>query len=681
MMSQASQTALAAANGRYPANTRAGARVSDPTLKAFGLAGRGGVADAEHPADVDRLVRPRVGVGQVDEGLRRHQGAGVLRDRGPQHRKQDRLARSGGAPPGAPPAFRPRGDDLSPRIRPAGTRHRLGVVAALARRRRPLRHGRLRDQDRAARDRQRDRALGGVRPRHGRALDRAPGPRRGHARDRRGLPLLARDPAEVPHPRHGLPPRLPDRADRLQRQRRLHELVDRPHPAEGRGDRGHRAQLAQRGARRRHLRDGAGARRERRPRPAPRRRRERARVRRHGGGARAESRSRAHPRRGDRRGARGLHARPAEPAARARPGARRPSRSRSPATGRPRRGLRDGADGRADAALRRRSATSSSASPTARSSATTARLVRRRERRGARAGLADAHRPRELLRARQRPPRPRPVLPRLRLDVRLRHADRVPVVRARALPRDRAEPAGDAVPAHVPVAARDPLRDSGLPLAARVAGAPQRRLRRRQQRPAPERPLAVRPDLGEGLVHPRQRLAHVAVLLPRLPRRAAVDPRRARRGGAGRRRRPDGGLPPDHAAAAARRGRAAPDRVVRLQLQQLQQHLPADRRRPAGGGPVRRRRDRHPDQLHVQARLRGRQGPGLRARERRLDRDLLHRRRRSRGSPSGARSPWRTSHEHGRRRRDRASRSSRPARACAAAARRVRCWPAPGGGT
>ena len=44
MMSQASQTALAAANGRYPANTRAGARVSDPTLKAFGVAGRGGVA-------------------------------------------------------------------------------------------------------------------------------------------------------------------------------------------------------------------------------------------------------------------------------------------------------------------------------------------------------------------------------------------------------------------------------------------------------------------------------------------------------------------------------------------------------------------------------------------------------------------------------------------------------------
>ena len=66
------------------------------------------------------------------------------------------------------------------------------------------------------------------------------------------------------------------------------------------------------------------------------------------------------------------------------------------------------------------------------------------------------------------------------------------------------------------------------------------------------------------------------------------------------------GLPPGHAAAAARRRRAAADRVVRLQLQQLQQHLPADRRRPGRRGPVGRRRHRHPDQLHVQARVRSR---------------------------------------------------------------------------
>ena len=50
-------------------------------------------------------------------------------------------------------------------------------------------------------------------------------------------------------------------------------------------------------------------------------------------------------------------------------------------------------------------------------------------------------------------------------------------------------------------------------------------------------PVAVRPELGAGLGDPRQRLADVPVLLPRLARRAAVDPGRADRGGAGGRRR------------------------------------------------------------------------------------------------------------------------------------------------
>ena len=49
------------------------------------------------------------------------------------------------------------------------------------------------------------------------------------------------------------------------------------------------------------------------------------------------------------------------------------------------------------------------------------------------------------------------------------------------------------------------------------------------------------------------------------------------------------GLPQDHAPAAAHRRRAAPDRVVRLQLQQLQQHLPAHRR-----AALRRRTRRSP---------------------------------------------------------------------------------------
>jgi maltose-binding protein MalE len=43
MMRPAGQTALAAANGRFPANTTAGKAVNDPVLKQFGAAGVGGV--------------------------------------------------------------------------------------------------------------------------------------------------------------------------------------------------------------------------------------------------------------------------------------------------------------------------------------------------------------------------------------------------------------------------------------------------------------------------------------------------------------------------------------------------------------------------------------------------------------------------------------------------------------
>ena len=43
MMRPAGQTALAAANGRFPANTVAGKAVKDPVLAQFGTAGAGGV--------------------------------------------------------------------------------------------------------------------------------------------------------------------------------------------------------------------------------------------------------------------------------------------------------------------------------------------------------------------------------------------------------------------------------------------------------------------------------------------------------------------------------------------------------------------------------------------------------------------------------------------------------------
>jgi arabinogalactan oligomer/maltooligosaccharide transport system substrate-binding protein len=43
MMRPAGQVALAAANGRFPANTVAGKSVKDPVLAQFGKAGAGGV--------------------------------------------------------------------------------------------------------------------------------------------------------------------------------------------------------------------------------------------------------------------------------------------------------------------------------------------------------------------------------------------------------------------------------------------------------------------------------------------------------------------------------------------------------------------------------------------------------------------------------------------------------------
>jgi arabinogalactan oligomer / maltooligosaccharide transport system substrate-binding protein len=43
MMGAGAQATLAAANKRYPANTQAGSRVTDRTLKQFGQASTGGV--------------------------------------------------------------------------------------------------------------------------------------------------------------------------------------------------------------------------------------------------------------------------------------------------------------------------------------------------------------------------------------------------------------------------------------------------------------------------------------------------------------------------------------------------------------------------------------------------------------------------------------------------------------
>ena len=60
-------------------------------------------------------------------------------------------------------------------------------------------------------------------------------------------------------------------------------------------------------------------------------------------------------------------------------------------------------------------------------------------------------------------------------------------------------------------------------------------------------------------------------------------------------------------AAAGRAGPAA-DRVVRLQLQQLQRHLPGQPRRPVPARQSPGRQHRHPHHLHLPARLRWRGG-------------------------------------------------------------------------
>ena len=84
------------------------------------------------------------------------------------------------------------------------------------------------------------------------------------------------------------------------------------------------------------------------------------------------------------------------------------------------------------------------------------------------------------------------------------------------------------------------------------------------------------------------------------------DPVGAARGRQDRRRQRLQAPDPHHLPAdAGERGPAA-GRVVRVQLQQLQRHLPAHRGRPVLAGQPDRRRHRHPDQLHHAVGLRRR---------------------------------------------------------------------------
>ena len=124
-----------------------------------------------------------------------------------------------------------------------------------------------------------------------------------------------------------------------------------------------------------------------------------------------------------------------------------------------------------------------------------------------------------------------------------------------------------------------------------------------------------------------ERLAHVPVLVPGVHRSASVAPGRHARGGRDRRRRPGPPLPVDHPAAAARVDRPAADRLVRVQLQQLHDHLPVQQRRTGDPrGALRPRLHRHPDLRDLRRLWRLRRRRRLRPRQRAVD-PRVHRRR------------------------------------------------------
>ena len=135
------------------------------------------------------------------------------------------------------------------------------------------------------------------------------------------------------------------------------------------------------------------------------------------------------------------------------------------------------------------------ASPTTRSSGTCKASTCTLERR-ARARLEDRRRHQEFLAHHPRPARAPAVHSGVHLDIRVRGSDRPALVRARAVPRDHARQERAALPAHVPVDPRHPVRDPGLPLAARLAGVAERPVRRREQDLPPGHPVALRRELG-----------------------------------------------------------------------------------------------------------------------------------------------------------------------------------------
>ena len=90
IMLPASQRALAAANGRFPANTVAGKQVNDPVLAQFGRAGAGGVPMPNIP-QMSSVWEELGGAWLKATNGTSTAGASDVHDRCAQHQEQDRL--------------------------------------------------------------------------------------------------------------------------------------------------------------------------------------------------------------------------------------------------------------------------------------------------------------------------------------------------------------------------------------------------------------------------------------------------------------------------------------------------------------------------------------------------------------------------------------------------------------
>ena len=217
----------------------------------------------------------------------------------------------------------------------------------------------------------------------------------------------------------------------------------------------------------------------------PRRGRQRQGLRRQRGRAHAASRAGRHGRERRRHCGAGLRRLDGRRARRDRRGARQARRPRRRKLVRPCRGPLDGARARSRRSATTRRPTPSRTSRPVSSIPTTARVRTRTARgqeidQGWRTNIGFA----ELQGHLPEPARARPVPLDLRLDVHVRAALRRPHLLRRAVHRDRAQLRRAPLPAAPALDPDPPVRDPGVPVAARLARAPERRLRGRQRDPA-----------------------------------------------------------------------------------------------------------------------------------------------------------------------------------------------------